>query len=271
MPPRLSPGLLAELATRLTPRDYTLLDTLHTHRLLTTHQVAALFFTTRTSRRARTRLLTLHRIGVLERFRPHAATGSAPWCWVLAPAGAHLLARHREEPVAELAPRAERALDLAHSARLHHHIGLRDTLVATTLTARHHQGHTLEIWWDEARCAQEWGAHVRPDAFLRYRHPTGLLDAFLEHDTGTEPLDRVAAKLAGYQRLAAATRITTPVLITTTSPARETNLATRLAAEHAPDVPVRITTTAHLTECGPAEPVWRPTHQGPRRSLTRLD
>ncbi|MDT0304323.1 replication-relaxation family protein [Streptomonospora wellingtoniae] len=270
MPPRLSPGLLTALAHRLTPRDYTLLQALHDQRLLTTQQVAALFFGRRSSRRARTRLLTLHRLGVLERFRPHTAPGSAPWCWVLASAGVHLLARHRDQPAAELAPRAERALALAHSARLHHHIGVREVLVAATLAARTDEGHRLEIWWDEARCAQEWGTYIRPDAFLRYRHPGGAVDAFLEYDTGTEPLARVAAKLPGYEHLAEATRITTPLLLTTTAATRETNLAERLAEEPAPHVPVWLTTAAQLLDPGPAEPVWRPLRDGPHRSLTDL-
>ena len=39
-----------------------------------------------------------------------------------------------------------------------------------------------------------------------------VTDFFLEYDTGTEPLSRVTAKLAGYAALAARTGITTPVL-----------------------------------------------------------
>nr|WP_255429916.1 replication-relaxation family protein [Streptomonospora sp. PA3] len=243
---------------------------MHTHRMLTTRQIGALFFGDRASRRARTRLLTLHRLGVLERFRPRTAPGSAPWCWVLGSAGVHALARHRDQPVGELAHRAERALALAHSPRLHHHIGVGEVLVATTLAGRTRPGHRLEIWWDETRCAHEWGAYVRPDAFLRYRHPHGATDAFLEYDTGTEPLGRVAAKLAGYQRLADATQITTPLLITTAGSAREAHLAERLAAAPAPQVPVRLSTTTLVAEPGPAAAIWRPTEGGPRRSLTHL-
>jgi hypothetical protein len=41
---------------------------------------------------------------------------------------------------------------------------------------------------------------------------------FLEYDTGTEDLPRLAAKLTGYQRLAVRTAITTPVLFWLHSP-----------------------------------------------------
>ena len=83
-----------------------------------------------------------------------------------------------------------------------------------------------------------------------------MLPFFLEHDTGTEPLSRVEAKLAGYAQLAASTATHTPLLIHTSSLIREANLRRRIApaaAEH--HLPVATTFAAH-----PGQPVggWRP-------------
>ncbi|WP_280489259.1 replication-relaxation family protein, partial [Nocardia carnea] len=74
------------LAGRLTARDRWILRMLYEHRVLTTHQLAALAFPT--GRIARRRLLILHRCGGIDRFQPLRPSGSAPDHWVLAPAGA---------------------------------------------------------------------------------------------------------------------------------------------------------------------------------------
>jgi Replication-relaxation len=60
---------------------------LHEHRVLTatTHITQLAFGTTRA---ATARMLTLHRHQLADRFRPLAAAGSAPWHFVLGPAGA---------------------------------------------------------------------------------------------------------------------------------------------------------------------------------------
>ncbi|WP_317985750.1 replication-relaxation family protein [Streptomyces sp. 5-10] len=90
-------------------------------------------------------------------------------------------------------------------------------------------------WWPEKRCLRLWGDHARPDAYGRWREDGLEVDFFLEHDTGTEPLTKVAAKLAGYATLAEATGVSTPVLFWLPSTARETNLRAAIAP---PEVPV---------------------------------
>src|SRR6187551_799243 len=82
---RLSTRHLTGLATRLTPRDLWLLAMLHEHRVLTTHAIARIAFTS--DHRARRRLLQLHRWDVLERFAPRLPVG-APHHHVPGPAGA---------------------------------------------------------------------------------------------------------------------------------------------------------------------------------------
>jgi hypothetical protein len=141
--------------------------------------------------------------------------------------------------------------------------------VALHARARRHEG-TVEQWWSEHRCAALWGDLARPDAFGRWtqRRADGTpstLDFFLEHDTGTETLARVTAKLGGYADLAEATGITTPVLFWLPSARREANLRRLLGA---PEIPVA---TAVHTPGGPTRSVWLPADAtSPRRNLGDL-
>jgi hypothetical protein len=99
------------------------------------------------------------------------------------------------------------------------------------------------------------------------------------YDTGTEPLSRVTAKLAGYAALAARTGITTPVLFWLRSPRREAALHARLAgppppgirdaasAAQIPGVPVA-TAAPGTGRDGPAGAAWLPAGSpGPRLRL----
>jgi Replication-relaxation len=78
-----------QAAARLTGRDRYLVRVVAEHRVLTTDQLAALAFDSTIT--ARHRLDALARLGALNRFRPHRATGSAPWHYLLGPLGAALL------------------------------------------------------------------------------------------------------------------------------------------------------------------------------------
>src|SRR5829696_498946 len=111
---------LAALAGRLTDRDRTLFRLLHQHRMLTAPQLTDLAFPSRNA--AEHRLAILHRLGVVDRFRPHHTPGSAPYHYVLGPLGAALLAAHHDhDPLpAPLGYRRDRTLALAHSQRLTH-------------------------------------------------------------------------------------------------------------------------------------------------------
>ena len=145
----------------------------------------------------------------------------------------------------------------------------------------------LECWWGERRCAAAWGEHARPDGYGRWSEqapgqPAAVADFFLEYDTGSEPLSRVIAKLAGYAALAARTGITTPVLFWLRSPSREAALHARLAgppppgvrdAASAAQIPgVPVATAARGTgPGGPAGAAWLPAGSpGPRLRLAQL-
>ncbi|MBA9003083.1 replication-relaxation family protein [Thermomonospora cellulosilytica] len=271
--PRMSPELIADLAYRLTDRDRQLLELVWEHRVLTTDQITAVFFPSPS--RARQRLAELRGLSVLLRFQPWTPIGTRPQHWVLGPAGAHVLAAQRGVSPKELGYRQDRASAIALSSRLGHQVGVNDFFTRLHAHARRQgNGTALTEWWSEQRCASLWGDLARPDAFGRWTEPQengqpATVDFFLEHDTGTETLRRVAAKLNGYAALAESTGITTPVLFWLPSPTREANLRAALGA---PDVPVATAVhTPATAPDGPAGPVWLPVGTtGPRRRLSAL-
>ncbi|GAB2709538.1 replication-relaxation family protein [Nocardia thraciensis] len=251
----------AQLVARLTDRDRWILRMLYEHRVLTTHQLAALAFPT--LKIARRRLALLHRYGVVDRFRPFRTRGSAPWHWVLAPAGAAVLAAEADTSLRTLQYRPQHALDIAHALTLTHTIGVNDWF--TTLATRTHHDAQVTAWWSETRCRRLWGDLARPDSFGRYTRHGHRLDFFLEYDlaTTTNPT-RIAAKLLGYAELARTTGVITPVLLWVPTRLRETAArhALRDTAASLPDpgaVPVA-TAAAELLDPtshpSPADRVW---------------
>jgi Replication-relaxation len=279
-----SPGLLAALAGRLTARDRWLLRMLHEHRVLTTTQITQLAFGT--TRAATARLLTLYQLRAVDRFRPLTASGSAPLHFVLDEAGAYLLAAEDGIAVGQLGYRRDRALAIALSGQLAHTAGTNSVFCALAAQGRRAGNAALTCWWSERRCTALWGDLARPDGYGQWAEhtPTRLArtDFFLEYDTGTENLARVAGKLTGYRNLAARTGITTPVLFWLPTARREAALRALLAstagggpslqpADAVPGVPVATTTPqAAAGGTGPADAIWLPAGQpGPRLRLTQ--
>jgi predicted transcriptional regulator len=89
-----SASLITSYSHRLTRRDFEILVELYEHRVLTTPQIYELHFDTHT--RASKRMLELYRLGLVERFRPHTPTGSAPWHYTLNEPGARLVAARQD-------------------------------------------------------------------------------------------------------------------------------------------------------------------------------
>jgi Replication-relaxation len=264
-PLRATPQRVARLAGRLTDRDRMLCRLLAEHRVLTTGQLADLAFPNTDT--AEHRLVILHRLGVVDRFRPHRRHGSAPYHYVLGPAGAAMLAAERGVTVKQLGWRRDRLLGLATSQQLAHLVGVNGFFCALARAARQQPGAVLVAWWPAQRCAARWGSLVHPDAYGRWREQgVGEVDFFLEYDRGTEPTARLTGKLTGYADLAHATGIPTPLLVWLPTPAREA--AARRVLLHPG---VRVATAAPLTSCSPAEAVWLPVGEvGPRRRLAAL-
>lgn len=282
---RSRPAAAAALLERLTERDLAILETVWEHRVLTTDQLTALFFPGIVV--ARRRLLRLHQLKALIRQRFAPDTGSVPFRWALGPAGAAALAARRGVTVRELGYRQDKTVHYLLSQKTPHQLGVNEFF--TQLHTHAHRANsttTLEEWWPESRCHRAWGLHARPDAFGRWSdHADGqplVVEFFLEHDTGTEPLNKVIAKLGGYTELAEATGMHTPVLFWLPNPTREANLRRLLGtpptpvatAVHTPPATTADTFTTALDGtalAGPAGPVWLPAGiTGPRQQLAAL-
>ncbi|WP_225732217.1 MULTISPECIES: replication-relaxation family protein [unclassified Nocardia] len=253
----------ARLVQCLTERDRWILRMCHEHRVLTTPQLAALGFASQNL--ARRRLAALHRYLVLDRFRPLREVGSAPAHWVLAPAGAAVLAAEAGVEVKDLGYRSDRALAVAHSLHLAHTLGTNEWFTALATDIGGTPAGTLLAWWSEARCRALWGDLARPDGYARYTRDRACLDFFLEYDLGTMALSTVAAKLHGYADLARSSAVITPVLLWLPTVAREAAARQKLHEVWTglPDpgaVPVA-TAAAELLDpaaASPATRVWLP-------------
>lgn len=212
------------------------------------------------------RLGELYALDVLDRFRPQAWGRPAPYHWVLGPLGAALVAADHGADVGDLAWRRSLARELAASQRLAHLVGTNGLFTALLRSARTRPGCSLRQWWSERRCAAEWGEVVRPDGYGIWHEGESTLPFLVEYDNGTERLERLAQKLDGYDRLAAAAGHANWVLFSFPGPRREAE-ARRVLAH--PSVPVA--TAARTQHSPPDGPIWLPAgRNAPRMRLAQL-
>lgn len=272
---RYTPAVLAALAGRLTPRDRRILRMIWEHRVLTVPQIAQLAYDSEDT--ARKRLLRLYRMSVVERFAPNLprGAGAAPYHYVLGEAGAAVLACEDGIETKDFGYRRERVLSVAYSATLAHTVGVNGFFTALVAHTRRVPTASLDRWWPERHCRDQWGETVRPDAYARWSEDGQTHDFFLEYDNGTETLDRVARKLVSYYALTQQTGITTPVLFWLPGERREAGLRKRLHAQdehHA--VPIATACASALVgpiDDGPAGPLWLPLDaRAPRLKLAGL-
>ncbi|QRX91142.1 replication-relaxation family protein [Streptomyces noursei] len=260
---------IATLARRLTTRDLWLTRMLHEHRVLTTHQITRLAYTS--LRSAQRRLRTLHHHAIVDSFRPLTQTGSAPEHYTLGPAGAALLAAQAGLDPEAVGWRPTHTGRIAYSPSLGHDLGVNDLLAH--LAAHAHTAPTtgLTLWLSEPSAARRWGDIIRPDAYAHYRDGDCLLPFFLEYDTGSQPLPRVEAKLAGYAAFTTATDTRPALLIHTRTHSRAQALRHRLA-DTARNLNLNVaTSSSDFTTTEPWGPWWTPLQSGARRiALTHL-
>ena len=257
---RLTASAVAAELSRITPRDRQLLDLLDQHGTFTTKQLTALAFGT--VGRARNRLNLLRDRGVLDRFRHYQRPGSQSWRWVIGPLGAAIVAASRGEALPRAVAVRDATARLATSPILDHLLAVNGFFVALTAYARAHDGMTLIRWWNEARCRDATGNLVRPDGHGVWQAAGRPVPFWLEMDLGTEPVWRVAGKVAGYADLG--TRRAYPVLFWLPTHQREANLHAYLARHGSPDGVTVATGAADTTDPdGPAGQVWwLPGHPG---------
>ena len=256
--------LLAVLG-RLTERDRLLCRLLDDHRVLTTAQVADVGFTG--ERRARMRLAELYALDVLDRFRPQAwgKPGSVP----LGPRSARRRSRRRRARRRPGRPRlAARAWSTTSPPASASPTWSASTASSPPCSARPAPG-PAATWRSggPSGAAPASGARSSaPTATASGARTAPRLPFLLEYDNGTERLDRLAAKLDGYAKLAAAAGHPNWVLFTFPGPRREAE-ARRVLAH--PTVPVA--TTARAPGATPDGTVWLPvTSTGHRLRLAQL-
>ncbi|MFF4960937.1 replication-relaxation family protein [Streptomyces sp. NPDC001222] len=259
---------VAALSRILTARDLWLARMLHEHRVLTTRQIASLAFTS--PRSAQRRLRTLHQHAVLDSFRPLTQTGSAPEHYTLGPAGAAVLAAHAGCDLADLGWRPTHTGRIAYSPSLGHDLGVNELLTHLAAHSRTTPGTGLSLWLSERSCARRWGDIIRPDAYAHWHDGDQLLPFFLEYDTGSQPLARVEAKLAGYAAFATSANAQPALLIHTRTASRDQAIRRRLAAP-ARDLGLYIaTSSADFTTSSPWGPWWSPLDGGDTRRTTLI-
>jgi len=116
---------------------------------------------------------------------------------------------------------------------------------------------------------------IRPDGHAVYTEHRRTVAIFLEHDTGSEPLHVLAAKLPRYAALARVTRRDWPVLFWLPSAARERHLQDRLGETPASVRAVPVGTAARdraaAEGLSPAEAIWwLHAHPGPLLRIVDL-
>jgi hypothetical protein len=184
---------LAGLTTRLTERDFALIDTLARFGAMTTAQLTAVFFPSATI--ARIRLLALADFGVLARtYQPDSRMLRHTLDW--AGQAVHALRTGAKPPTAANAAWEVQRRFL--SPRRAHNEGAIDAIAAIHLACRQHGSARITEWLSETEASYEFTG-LRPDAAFTLATDDGRsLMAWYEHDTGTETLERLEAKITAY-------------------------------------------------------------------------
>lgn len=194
-------GTVLSTADRLAAIDHDLLGLLQAHRVLTTPQLIAL--TGRPERTIDYRLARLRARALVDRTRPYAASGSAPFYWWLTRTGARLVEGSSPAP----GKGTPNPLFLRHTAAI---AGLYVTLTETGPNV----GLTLSSWQRDDEAWEDWSSYrgpgrLRPDAYAEVRldvdEAVGVAGAFVEVDFATMDQARLRAKVARHRRYCAET------------------------------------------------------------------
>jgi hypothetical protein len=233
--------------------------------VLTTMQLTGLHF--EDVRRARRRLLILHRKGVIERFRPYRPRGSAPHHYILGEVGARVVAATQGLELRTIRQRMERDLYLMLNPRLDHLLEVNDFFVRLIKECRNSPDYDLTRWWGERRCAAAIPSSVHPDGLGRLSSFGRSCTFLLELDRGTERGDRLRRKLLSFGRLGR--RREKPDAIVFIFPSERRERAARSKLEL--DIGIRVATSHRdLHEGNPLGRNWLPIDDETRRSLIDL-
>jgi hypothetical protein len=249
---------------QITDRDMQLFLQLYEHKILTTHQVHEVHFSS--EHRARKRLRQLYERRVLDRFRPHQHPGSQPHHYYLDDLGAKLVAGYLGVELKELRFRKDRIFRLSRSQRLGH---IRDTNGFFTRLAygcrRSREGIVLSHWFGERRADRR---RVRPDGMGCLKTPGGLLGFWLELDRGTEPHGRLEVKMHQYARERVLPE-SLPHLLLFCFPSEAREVRARRALLELGYITVA-TTSLSRHRANPLGPIWLPIRGARRLAITEL-
>jgi len=253
---------IADLAHRLTDRDRAIVYDVGRLRALTLRRLARLHFSSHSS--ARDRVKTLVELGVLRRFR---TSTRGEYFHVLAFAGLKLFVpmieqERKLDPITDhleqARPSTLRATrvaaetlmaELVGNPLLAHLAGANDFYARLSVACRVSSRWEIERWYAERETWWTRGMTrgLRPDGAADLKVDGRSLKVWFEHDTGSETLGRLVAKLDLYR--SEGSRL---LLIELTKPGREVNFHT--AAEATPR-PIVATTVASRAE-DPTTAVW---------------
>ena len=241
------------VANRLTQRDRDILRLLSNHRVFTTEQLTDVYFSNPTT--ARHRLTELHRLRLVDRFKPRRwLNDSAPYHYVLGEIGAMVVMAERDDSLDKFHWKADRAMAIGSSQRLEHLLALNQFFIELMKEARYRPEANLREWWSERYCATAMAKLVYPDAYGVWEEDGSKVEFMLEYDRGTESLDRLAAKLEGYEDLELATKVRRWVLFSLRTERREAGVRRVLAGSSLP-----MATAARAAGRPPYEGIWSPT------------
>lgn len=275
---RSSGDRVLRVRAQLTDRDRLLLDWLADHRVLTTPQIChALFGSLDFSQR---RLLKLHRLGLVDRFRPlRAGGGSYPWHYVLDQVGAEFVAASRDENPPRPGQTTVRKRRIAASRTVGHLLGVNQFFVDLAGFARTYPPARLERWWSEQRCARPGAfgtaliSPVRPDGHGIFTDGEQRVAFFVEFDSGLEQQAVLLGKVSKYAAHVAMGGSAWPVLFWLPTAARERHLHELLAGVGL-SMPVATAARDNLgAHICPADAIWLVVGDsgGPRRLVDLAD
>ncbi len=181
---------------RLCAIDHDILGLLQVHRVLTTPQLITL--TARPERTVDYRLARLRERSLVDRTRPYAASGSAPFYWWLSRAGARLVEGTSPAPGKGM----PNPLFLRHTAAT-------AGLYVALFDAGPSVGLTLSEWRRDEDAWEDWSGYrgtgrIRPDAYAEVHLDVdghdGVAGAFVEVDFATMDQARLRAKVARHRQ-----------------------------------------------------------------------
>lgn len=216
---------LAGMTARLTERDFALIDALARFGVMTTSQITAVFFPSVTA--AKIRLLALADLGLLARARqPRSGMLRHTLDW--AGQAVHALRTGAKPPTPTQAAWEVQRRFL--SPRRIHDEGAIEAIAALHLACKQLGRARISEWLSETEASYEFTG-LRPDAAFTVETDDGRsLMAWFEHDTGTETLDRLEAKITAYtQRRSPLLPYNRRILIGCATAARVRALADRVS------------------------------------------